>query len=137
MAIPSYFTNTALWDQAISRAPQTQIMLINPINGPGEAPRDDLAVLAAKASAAGMTVLGYVSTGYSGRDPALVKQDIGRYAEWYKTLDGIFLDEVSVYCSVYQYYQDIDNYIGSFLSRKNKRFRACCAITFCGCDLLK
>ena len=122
MAIPSYFTNTALWDQAISRVPQTQIMLINPINGPGEAPRDDLAVVAAKSSAAGMTVLGYVSTQSSGRDPALVKQDIDRYAEWYRTLDGIFLDEVSLYCSVHGYYEEIDRYIGSFLSPKNKRF---------------
>jgi hypothetical protein len=123
MAIPSYFRNSGgLWDKALAEVPPTQIMLINPINGPGEAPQDDFSILAATASARGAKVFGYVSTQYSGRDPALVKEDINRYANWYPSLDGIFLDEVSVFCSVLGYYTDIDRYISSFVNSKGARF---------------
>ena len=42
--------------------------------------------------AAGVEILGYVDTGYGGRDAAVMEQEVARHVEWY-AVDGIFLDQ--------------------------------------------
>jgi hypothetical protein len=121
LATPSYFRSDALWTQQISQVSQAKVMLLNPINGPGEAVDPQMRDNVARARAAGMKVFGYVSTEFSGRDPVLVKADIAKYHQWYD-LDGIFLDEVSVFCSVVGYYAELDRYIRSFWNLSNQRY---------------
>lgn len=85
------------------------VAVINPSNGPVACTTPASATLSAfqqgiaRLQAAGVTVLGYVLTGYGQRDPALLKQDVQRYAQCYG-VDGVFFDEVSDQASRASYY---------------------------------
>jgi hypothetical protein len=67
--------------------------------GPGDALDQGYAAGVAKlrAGASNVQFIGYVPTGYTKRDAALVNADIDAYATWKASylVDGIFLDEVS------------------------------------------
>jgi len=109
---PSWWDSaTYLWDDvaaAQSRAPITAI--INPNSGPdGGPPNSDYVQGLTTLRAAGVKMLGYVSTDYGNRALNLVKADIDLYATHYN-LNGIFLDEtasgtdkLSYYTTLYQY----------------------------------
>ncbi|KAE8377553.1 Spherulation-specific family 4-domain-containing protein [Aspergillus bertholletiae] len=79
------------------------VIIINPNNGPGERTLPDenwrkaVPQLAAHSNVA---ILGYVATGYGGRDMSAVQRDIETYANWPTVssdasfaVHGIFLDE--------------------------------------------
>ncbi|UCE39290.1 MAG: metallophosphoesterase [Thermoplasmata archaeon] len=118
ISVPAYFSPGPLWDQAISDAPATAIMIMNPSNGPGSSFDQTIADTVAQAQDKGIKVLGYVYTQYGGRNSAVVKADIDNYTAWY-SVDGIFEDEVSNDAVDLAYYQDLANYIrsgsGSFI----------------------
>ncbi len=85
--------------------------IVNPGNGPGSASNSDYVEQVKHSQAAGLTVLGYVYTGYGARDIAAVKADIDNHYLWYD-VDGIFLDEASTDCSfTSSYYTDLYNYV--------------------------
>ncbi|WP_432989299.1 spherulation-specific family 4 protein [Dactylosporangium sp. CA-233914] len=116
LAVPAYFypggDGAALWQRLTG--PGTGIAVANPFSGPGKT-RDPLyAAAIAAARAGGVTVLGYVPTGYLGTTgrttrlgqttpaawSAQVQQDI---ETWYRLyggdgLGGIFFDEVQNVC---------------------------------------
>src|SRR5256712_4069079 len=85
---------------------------VNPSNGPGTAPDATHLNGFNKLKAAGITVLGYVSTGYA-RDPnksiAISEGKIDAYKNWYN-LDGIFFDEMSNNAADAPYYSTVSNY---------------------------
>src|SRR2546425_23353 len=85
---------------------------VNPSNGPGTAPDATHLNGFNKLKAAGITVLGYVSTGYA-RDPnksiAISEGKIDAYKNWYN-LDGIFFDEISNNAADAPYYSTVSNY---------------------------
>jgi hypothetical protein len=96
--IPFYTWPTdGSWDKLASLAqkyPRVQVLaVINPNSGPGASRNTDYVNGIAKLIAAGITVFGYVSTGYSRRAPSSVSADIISYANWY-SLKNIFFDEV-------------------------------------------
>ena len=109
IAIPSYFYPDSggagsLWDRTDDGAPAVSLAVINPASGPGETRDPAYAAQVQKSQAAGITVLGYVSTGYAntsttnpGRTVEAVKADIDKFYEWYG-VDGIFLDEATTDC---------------------------------------
>ena len=66
---------------------------MDPHHGPGEVFDANYADNVEKLQSANVTVLGYVSTLWAQRDPELVRQDIGKYKDWYN-VDGILLDEM-------------------------------------------
>jgi predicted phosphodiesterase len=112
ISVPAYFSPGPIWDRAISDAPATAIMIMNPASGSGSSFDQAYADCVAQAQAEGIKVLGYVYTQYSARDSAVVKTEIDNYTTWYN-VDGIFLDEVSEDPADLAYYQDLANYIRS------------------------
>ncbi len=91
-------------------SPRTGYVILNPYNGPGALPDSNYTQAVTDAHARGIKVLGYVSTGYSGRPLADVKNDINQFKAWYE-IDGIFLDETSIYAVALPYYREIDGYL--------------------------
>jgi len=110
ISIPAYFYPGSIWDQAISGAPATAFMTMNPSNGVGESIDSEYVEVVANAQQAGVMVLGYVYTDYGNRSSSIVKSEIDQYKEWYH-IDGIFLDEVSSHSEDLPYYQDLYDYI--------------------------
>lgn len=110
IAIPSYFPPGPLWDRMGSGAPTVGTAILNPDSGPGDAPDQAFADQVKRARDAGIRVLGYVKTGYAGRDAGEVKAEIDRYREWYG-VGGIFLDETTTGCDQEPYYEDLHRYV--------------------------
>ena len=126
IGIPSYFYPDSggagsLWDRTDDGAPAVSLVVINPASGPGETRDPAYAAQVEKSQAAGLTVLGYVSTGYAntsaanpGRTVAAAEADIDKFYEWYG-VDGIFLDEASTDCqyanSPTSYYNELYQHV--------------------------
>lgn len=81
-----------------------EMIVVNPASGPGAARDEAYADAIGEAREAGTTVLGYVHTLYGTREPALVRADVARYAEWYG-VDGIFVDETAHHDVHLDYYE--------------------------------
>jgi hypothetical protein len=71
------------------------VAVVNPANGPGAGPDLGYTVGIAALVAAGVKVIGYVSTRQSQRAAAEVEAEIDRWRAWYPSLGGIFFDEQS------------------------------------------
>ncbi|OBZ76981.1 Spherulin-4 [Grifola frondosa] len=75
-------------------------IIVNPASGPGGAgtqPDSTYQECIPTLKASNVKIIGYVLTGYGGRDQADVTTDIDTYAGWASSYqpDGIFFDEVS------------------------------------------
>lgn len=128
LAVPAYFypggDGAALWRRMTG--PGTGIAVANPFSGPGKTRDPNYAAAIAAAKAAGVTVLGYVPTGYLGTTgratrlgqttptawSAQVQQDI---ETWYRLyggdgLGGIFFDEVQNLCEHAGAYRALDQH---------------------------
>lgn len=124
IAIPSYFypdsgSAGSLWDRTDDGAPAVSLAVVNPASGPGETMDPAYAAQVEKSQAAGLTVLGYVSTAYAGttnpdRTVEAVEADVDKFYEWYG-VDGIFLDEASTDCqyadSPTSYYNELNQHV--------------------------
>lgn len=113
MAIPAYFYPGALWNQAIAGAPTVEILVMNPMNGPGSAWDPNYGAAVSNAQAAGIFVVGYVYTSYGARNTNDIRADIDKYEAWYR-VDGIFLDETASSSNHIAFYRDIDDHIRSY-----------------------
>ncbi len=117
VAIPSYFYPGSLWTQLDNAAPAVGLAIINPDSGPGTNKDQNYANQVTNTEAAGITVVGYVSTSYAGtRNPArtlaVAERDVNMYYGWYPNIGGIFVDEVSTDCNALNsYYQPLYDYI--------------------------
>ena len=92
MAVPAYFAPGPEWQRVIAAAPTVGMVIINPASGPGASTDPQYAQVIAQARAAGIIVLGYVSTSYGQRAEADVVADINSYYNLY-SLSGIYLAE--------------------------------------------
>lgn len=92
MAVPAYFAPGAEWQRLIAAAPTVGLVVINPASGPGSTTDPQYTQVIAQARAAGIIVLGYVSTNYGQRPEADVVADINGYYNLY-ALSGIYLAE--------------------------------------------
>jgi hypothetical protein len=110
MAIPAYFDPGSRWTQLQKGAPVVGLAIINPDSGPGAAYDAGYYSTTHAAQSKGVTILGYVYTGYGARPASAVRKDIDRYRSWY-AVDGIFLDEASNECGDKGYYQGLHDYI--------------------------
>ncbi|MEO9294872.1 MAG: spherulation-specific family 4 protein [Nitrososphaera sp.] len=81
-------------------------------HGPGQQYDPVYAQNIEKLQANNVIVLGYVSTYWSQKDSELVKQDIGKYKEWYK-VDGIMLDEMVSFAGAEGLYSGYSGYAKS------------------------
>ncbi|MEU5315613.1 spherulation-specific family 4 protein [Streptomyces sp. NPDC021056] len=94
----------AEWDALIAAAPLLYGVVLNPASGPGDAPDEAFAEVAARLRAAGTRVLGYADTDYARRPSADVVRDLTRHRDWYGT-DGAFLDQVTSGPEEFAYYR--------------------------------
>ncbi len=69
--------------------------VIDPNSGPGPAADAGYAAGIGKLQLAGVTVVGYVATGYGARSVATIEADIDRWKSFYPSTQGIFFDEMS------------------------------------------
>jgi hypothetical protein len=92
MAVPAYFAPGSDWERLIAAAPTVGMIVFNPNSGPGTTTDSAYTAALAKAEAAHIIVLGYVSTNYGQRPEADVTADINKYYDLYKP-SGIYLAE--------------------------------------------
>jgi hypothetical protein len=114
LLVPAYFypgdKGLQQWDRLIesSDAPGL-VAIVNPKSGPGDEANRSYAEVIDRATKAGITVIGYVSTGYARRPLAGVKADVDRWVRFYPRIAGIFFDEqasgadqVAYYAALYE-----------------------------------
>lgn len=96
LLIPLYVhpvVDPGAWHRLIATADLTYAVVLNPADGPGDAPDPAFVSVAGALRGAGARLLGYVDTDYGTRPAAEVTADAARHREWYAT-DGCFLDRV-------------------------------------------
>lgn len=99
LGIPSYANaGTAEWTGFVEGAAATDgFVIVNPDSGPGSTIDEAWLTSVEEARALGVTVLGYVPTGYGTREADAIDGDVNQYTTWYG-VDGIFFDEVGEDC---------------------------------------
>ncbi len=121
IVIPLYtYPTDGTWSEVIQAKqsyPSVPIVaIINPNSGPGSSKDVNYVNGIANLEAAGVTVLGYVATGYgtsSYSGISNVEQQISQYELWYPKVQGIFFDEMSGSASTQSYYQTLKDYVSS------------------------
>jgi hypothetical protein len=111
LIIPAYFypgTNPTLWTM-MNSAPAGSVIIANPASGPGGSSDPNYVSAIAAAQAAGMRVVGYVSTP-TGFSPTTIEAQIDLYKLWY-AVDGIFCDQVSGLVGDETAYSNLASYI--------------------------
>ncbi|MFG2636606.1 spherulation-specific family 4 protein [Streptomyces sp. NPDC048362] len=94
----------AAWAAVLAAAPRLHGVVLNPASGPGDHPDPAFAEIAARLRRAGVTVLGYVDTGYARRPGEDVVRELRRHRAWYGT-QGAFLDQVSTGVDEFGHYE--------------------------------
>lgn len=97
LLVPAYFypsgEGSKDWNQLIEAAARVPIVaVVNPATGPGASSNHEYAEVVRRARAAGVTVIGYVNTGYAKRPRAEVEAEIDQWARFYPEIGGVFLD---------------------------------------------
>lgn len=93
LVVPAYFDSNALWEQVID-APAKEVAIMNPANGPGTRAQASYKNWIATAKANGVTVIGYIATGYGTTAASKITTQAQHYSQWYGVTD-FFLDEAS------------------------------------------
>jgi len=112
IAVPAYFYPVfpdPLWAQMEDATPTVSFAVMNPASGSGMAPDANYVSQIAATRAAGVKILGYVTSSYATAPLATVKADIDNYYAWYD-VDGIFIDEADNNCVTQPYYAELDVY---------------------------
>lgn len=109
--VPAFFSPGPGWTQAITSKPRPSVMILDiTTTGAGTAPDPGLQEEAARAQAAGIKVIGYISTDYGQRPAAQVEADVRNYRAWYK-VSGTFLDLAAEGPAQLGYYRGLAGYI--------------------------
>ncbi|MFE4832530.1 spherulation-specific family 4 protein [Streptomyces sp. NPDC056672] len=94
LLVPLYIhpaEDPAAWRLLASAAGRIHGVVLNPGDGPGDAPDPSFVTAARALREAGTRVLGYVDLDYGERPGTAVRDDLDRHREWYG-VDGCFLD---------------------------------------------
>jgi hypothetical protein len=110
VVVPAYFYSGSIWRRAIATKPAPGAMILNVDSGPGTSKLAHFATLVKLAQKAGITVIGYVPTGYGSRAAATVEAEVRDYESWYH-VNGIFLDETADTAAELPYYRTVVFYI--------------------------
>jgi len=114
LLVPSYSypSPTTFWDAIVAGAPSVKYMIANPASGPGTTTDTNYTAAIVNAQAAGITILGYVSTGYAtgAPSPATIETSVDLWATLYGIHD-IFFDETSSLVEDVPFYAQICNYV--------------------------
>lgn len=110
LAVPAYFAPQEWARTARTRPPPGEMILDISGVGAGTAPSAEFRALAGQARAAGVTVLGYVSTVDGQRPLAADQAEVRNYAAWYG-VRSVFLDRVSGASAQLGYYRRLAAFI--------------------------
>jgi len=111
VSIPAYFYPGPIWAEAVSSSPAPAMMILDiTSSGAGGAPERAYAQAVGRAQAAGIQVLGYVSTEYGRRPAAAVEAEVRHYRAWYH-VSGVFLDEAAAGTGRLSYYRRLTDYV--------------------------
>ncbi|MDA4117181.1 MAG: spherulation-specific family 4 protein, partial [Thaumarchaeota archaeon] len=95
--IPLYTYPGSTWAEVVAVAKSNKhvpiMAIVNPNSGPGTRQDGNYISGISYLQSAGVTVLGYVPTGYASRSISDVRASVGLYKRWYP-VDGIFFDEM-------------------------------------------
>ena len=115
--VPLYTYPGGTWDRVantkIAHPGLPIVAIVNPASGPGSSKDSNYATGIANLKSAGVVVIGYVSTAYTGRSLTAVEGDIDRWHSWYPNLDGIFFDEQTNWAGKESYYKQASDYANS------------------------
>jgi hypothetical protein len=92
LVVPAYWDPDQQWQRIIAAAPTVGMIIFNPNSGPGTVTKPGYAAAIAQAQAAGIKVLGYVSTQYGARAEADIDADVNGYYSLYSP-SGIYFAE--------------------------------------------
>jgi hypothetical protein len=114
--VPLYTYPGGTWDKVAETKndhPDVPIVaIVNPASGPGGSIDSNYASGIDELKDAGVIVLGYVSTAYTGRSLTAVKGDIDKWDSWYN-VEGIFFDEQTNWAGGESYYTQAGDYAES------------------------
>jgi len=109
--VPAFFYASGIWQQAADTKPAPTYMILDISGtGAGSAPVAHFESVVKEEKAAGVTILGYSSTGWGARSLSQVEADVRHYKAWYGVTD-VFLDEVRGVSSQLPYYRKLARYI--------------------------
>lgn len=91
------------------------LLIINPSDGPGEAPDPIFQAMISRVSAAGIPMLGYTMSHWGARSITDIEADIDKYRTWYPQVKGVFLDELAADPGFESDYRAIKTYAGGFV----------------------
>ncbi len=112
--VPAFFYASGIWQQAADTKPVPSYMILDISGlGAGSSPVGHFQSIVRKERAAGVTILGYSSTGYGSRPLSQIEADVRHYKAWYGVTD-MFLDEVKGITSQLPYYRKLARYIRGF-----------------------
>jgi spherulation-specific family 4 protein len=119
VAIPLYSYPDSTWTtiaQTAKANPNVPILaIINPNSGPGSSSDPTYVTSVQSLQSAGVTVLGYVATGYatsSYSSTSNIESQVNQYNAWYH-VNGIFFDEMSNTQGYESYYSTLNSYVKS------------------------
>jgi len=111
--IPFYTYPGSTWASVISvkeANPGVPIVaVVNPDSGPGASVDPNYVSGISGLRAAGVTVIGYVPTGYASMPISTVESTVDQYRRWYP-ITGIFFDEMSNVAGKEHYYSRLSAY---------------------------
>jgi hypothetical protein len=112
--VPAFFYASGIWQQAADTKPVPSYMILDISGiGAGSGPVGHFQSVVKQEKAAGVTILGYSSTGWGRRSLSQVEADVRHYKAWYG-VTNIFLDEVRGVGSQLPYYRKLARYIWGF-----------------------
>jgi hypothetical protein len=111
VAVPAYFDPPSSgWSALEHDDPPVRLIVVNPESGPGSAPRPSYLAAVRAAQAEGVTIVGYVDTGFARRPLSALEAQIDEYYSWYG-VNGIFFDDASTACAQEPYYAALGSYV--------------------------
>jgi len=115
LILPLYFYDMDKWNKIIN-INNDEIVIINPLNGPGEAKDNNYKNLINSLVKNKKVPIGYIFTNYGKKDINDIKNQINRWINLYPKIKGFFFDEVKN--GNFNYYKEIYDFIknkGNFL----------------------
>ena len=111
--VPSDSSWTAIADAKMAHPKVPVYAIVDPASGPGAAADAGYAAGIGKLQLAGITVLGYVPTGYGSRSVPAIEADVDRWKSFYPATQGIFFDEMSIRLGDELIYKTVSQYAKS------------------------
>ncbi len=114
--VPAYFypigPGLGEWEHLIASARSVPIVaIVNPASGPGRHADPNLAAVLPRARAAGIRLVGYISTQYGRKPIDQVRRECETFLTFYPDIRGFHFDEQSSRAEDLAYYAELYQYI--------------------------